>query len=95
MRAKLPYLDDVIIFMYIKFGKSRPSFTLSPSSRSKLKERTNSHPNHQSAYTHPPSFSKSHYDVIQVGQFCTHAGSKKNTSVLLRVTLNNKYSVSP
>ena len=33
--------------------------------------------NHQSAYTHPPYFSKSHYDVIQVGLICTHAGLKK------------------
>ena len=27
--------------------------------------------------THPLYFSKSHYDVIQVGLFCTHAGSNK------------------
>ena len=34
-------------------------------------------PKHQSSLTHSLKFSKSHYAVIQVGQFCTHAGTKK------------------
>ena len=33
--------------------------------------------------THPLNFQKSHYDVIQVGLFCTHAGTKKSKSILL------------
>ena len=40
-------------------------------------------PRHQSLDTHPLNFQKSHYDVIQVGLFCTHAGTKKSNCILV------------
>ena len=39
--------------------------------------------------TRPLHFSKSHYNVIQVGQIYTHAGSKRSTSIILH-DLNTK-----
>ena len=68
----------------MKFAKSdvhKIHNPFSPFSRSQLKEGTHSHSQPSVCIYSPSLFFKSHYDVIQEGLFCTHAGFKKNPQV--------------
>ena len=103
MRANLPYLDDVMMaFWKLKRVYAFIFFLLCYLCTSKFAKVVRfllSHFTPALCLNHTPTlplkFPKSHYDVIQVGQFCAHAGTKKSKSILLWVRLRPLLCMRP